>query len=146
MTARLTHLVLGAKDEKRPGSISNEPGRPEHRVEYRSISRTRGRSFFVAKSLRCHLPCIHAREKKTLRRFSTTSVTGAAIMTEITVAISNCDRSTITAAGGIRLELGKLLIAGCRGFRSGRGRLQRHQRRGHSLCDDGRWFPQCETM
>ena len=34
---------FGEPTKKRPGSISNEPGRPEHRVVYRSISRRRGR-------------------------------------------------------------------------------------------------------
>ena len=45
-------------------------------------------------------------------------------MTEIAIPISDGNCSTIAAAGGIGLELGKLLIAICGWFRSGNRRLQ----------------------
>lgn len=53
-----------------------------------------------------------------LSRSSTTSMTGTAIVAQITVAIANCNCAAITAAWGIGLELGELLIARDSCFRS----------------------------
>lgn len=42
---------------------------------------------------------------------STASVAGSTVMAEIAISISHRDGTTVTATGGIRLELRKLLIA-----------------------------------
>ena len=118
---------------KRPGSISNEPGRPDHRVLYRSISRARS-VFLCCPSSRSLLPGRPCRGVRT-DRCSTTSVTCSTVMAKVAIAISNCDRSTMTAARSVGLELRKLLTASCRRLGSGRTCLQGFQRRCHSLCD-----------
>ena len=43
-----SEIMSKFSSKKRPGSNSVEPGRPDHRVMYRSISRGRGRSLSCA--------------------------------------------------------------------------------------------------
>jgi hypothetical protein len=71
---------------------------------------------------------------------STASVAGATVMTEIAVPISDGNCSTIAAAGGIGLELGKLLIAICGWFHPGSRRLQCLARSGCPLSHHKWWL------
>ena len=91
-----------AEKRKRPGSISNEPGRPDLRVTRQSISRRRGRN---------HLARRFSSLVAVIQSSLTASQTRPTVVAQVAVSIADRDRSTISTARGIRLELRKLLIA-----------------------------------
>ena len=62
-------------------------------------------------SASCTVPSAVGAVGESHKCFSTTSVAGTTVVTEITISIADRDCSAITAAGSVGLELGELLTA-----------------------------------
>ena len=62
-------------------------------------------------SASCTVPSAVGAVGESYKRFSTTSVAGTTVVTEIAISIANRDCTAITATWSVRLELGELLIS-----------------------------------
>ena len=116
-------LLASLNKRKRPGSFSNEPGRPEHRVVCHSFSQRRGRIFCSIQKLRRPLtlalsPQDRGEGTRGCFAHSTATVTRAAVVAQVAVAVSHGDGSAGGTGGGVGLEAGELLVAVRGGFQT----------------------------